>query len=175
MFAIQHQVQNLVLVIKRDPVLDALLIQSLQDHVSGAVGRITGPAHGRLTEITGVSPEPALIDATVRGAVEGEPPVFKIIDRLHRFFGHEHGRLLVHQVITPLDRVKSVPSGFVFFHVAKRRTDAPLGCPRVAADRVHFGKDSGFCLAAHFECCVETGAARAYNDGVKCVFQRNLL
>ena len=45
--AVDHdQVQHVELVEERHPLLDALLVERLQDHVAGAVGRVAGPHHG---------------------------------------------------------------------------------------------------------------------------------
>jgi hypothetical protein len=45
---LEEQVQHLELVEEVDAVLDALLVERLQDHVAGAVGRVAGAAHRAL-------------------------------------------------------------------------------------------------------------------------------
>ena len=63
----EHQVQRVELVEELDVVLDAVLVQRLQDHVAGAVGGVTRPSHRGLAVVAGVPAEAALVDACPRG------------------------------------------------------------------------------------------------------------
>ena len=47
--------------------LDALLVEGLQDHVAGAVGGVAGPAHRLLGDVVGVPAEGALGDLALPG------------------------------------------------------------------------------------------------------------
>ena len=107
--AFEEQVHDLVLVEELDAVLDALLVEGLQDHVAGSVGREAGPPDGRLTEVAGVAAELPLVDLAVRGPVERQAHVLELDDGLDRLVGEDLGRVLVHQVVAALDRVEHVP------------------------------------------------------------------
>ena len=55
----------MVLVEEADAVLDALLVERLEDHVAGAVGREAGPPDRALAEVAGVAAEAPLVDPPV--------------------------------------------------------------------------------------------------------------
>src|SRR5699024_10149037 len=55
-------VEDVELVVELHTVLDALLVQGLEDHVTGAVGRIAGAADGGLAVVASVAAEAALVD-----------------------------------------------------------------------------------------------------------------
>jgi hypothetical protein len=63
------------------------------------------------------------------------------------------GRLLVHQIISALDRVEGVPFGFVLLHIAQRGADAALGGAGVAADGIELGENR------RFDCWLASSAA----------------
>jgi len=69
------EVQHVVLVEELHVVLDARLVEGLQDHVTGAVGRVARAAHGVLAVVAGVPAEAALVDLALGGAVERQPHV----------------------------------------------------------------------------------------------------
>ena len=66
----QHQVEHVELVEELDLVLDALLVERLQDHVAGAVGGEARAADGGLAVVARVPAEAALVDPALGGAVE---------------------------------------------------------------------------------------------------------
>jgi hypothetical protein len=72
-------------------VLDALLVERLQDHVAGSVGREAGPPDGRLAVVAGVAAEPPLVDLAVRRAVERQAHVLELDDRLDGLAGQDFG------------------------------------------------------------------------------------
>jgi hypothetical protein len=86
-----------------------------------------------------VTAETALVDASFRGPVERQSPVFEIVDRLDGLFGKNGGRLLVNQIISAFDRVEGVPFGFVLLHVAQCGADSALGRAGMAADGIELG------------------------------------
>ena len=61
-----QQVEAVVLVEEADVALHALLVQGLQDHVAGAVGRVAGAAHRSLAVVRRVPAEASLVDPAVR-------------------------------------------------------------------------------------------------------------
>ncbi len=58
----QQQVQHVVLVVELNVVLDAVLVEGLQDHVTGAVCCVAGAANGGLAVVAGVATEATLVD-----------------------------------------------------------------------------------------------------------------
>ena len=133
--ALEEQVNDLVLVEELDAVLDALLVERLQDHVAGPVGREAGAADGRLAEVAGVAAEPALVDLAVGRAVERQAHVLELDHRLDGLVGQHLGRVLVDEVVAALDGVEHVPLPAVLLEVAERRADAALGGAGVGAGR----------------------------------------
>ena len=107
-------------------VLQALLVQGLQDHMPGAVGCVTGPPHRPFAEVAGVAAEATLVNASLGRAVERQPSVFKVIDGLDGLVGHNFGGLLVHKIVAALDRVVGVPLGFVFLRITQSGADTAL-------------------------------------------------
>jgi hypothetical protein len=68
-------------------VLDAVLEQRLQDHVTRAVGGVAGAAHRGLAVVAGVPAEPALVDLALGGAVERHPHLLEVDDRVDGLLG----------------------------------------------------------------------------------------
>ena len=60
---LEQQVEHVELVEELHALLDAVLVQRLEDHVAGAVRGVAGPADRGLTVVTGVTAEAALVDA----------------------------------------------------------------------------------------------------------------
>ena len=81
----EEQVDQVELVEEVDPVLDALLVQGLDDHVTGAVSRVAGPTDRSLSEVAGVAAEESLVDLALFGPVERQAHVLQLehgVDRL---------------------------------------------------------------------------------------------
>ena len=159
--SIQNQVHHLEFVEKGHFVFHTLLVEGLQDHMPGAVGCVAGPSHRAFAKVAGVAAEPALIDAALRGTVEGQPAIFQIINRLDGFFGQNFGRLLVHEIIAAFDGVEGMPLGFVLLHVAQCGADAALGCAGMTADGVELGKNRRFRSLAGFQGRIKPSPAGA--------------
>jgi hypothetical protein len=140
--AVDHdQVEHVELVEERDLVLDRLLVERLQDHVAGAVGRVAGALDGALAELARVAAELALGDLALRRAAERQAHVLELVDGLDHLDGERLRHVLVGQVVTALDRVEGVPLRVVFGHVAQSRADAALRRTRVRARRVELADD----------------------------------
>jgi len=115
---LHHQIDNLEFVKKSHAVLDTLLVKGLKDHMTRAIRRIAGPPDRRLAKIPGMTAEAPLVDPSLGSAIKRQPPVFKIIDHLNRFFRQNQGCLLIDQIVAAFYRVKGMPLGFVFFHIS---------------------------------------------------------
>src|SRR5579863_2940539 len=146
--ALHQQVEQMKLVVEVDVVLDALLIERLQDHVAGAVSGVARAAYRGLAEFLGVAAEGALGDLALRSAAERQTPVLEVVDRLDRLAAQHLDRILVSEVVAALDGVEHMPFPVVFFHVAERRADAALRRAGVRADGIQLADDGHACPRA---------------------------
>ena len=137
---LDQQIDDVVFVKELDVVADALLIQSLQDHVSRPVGGIARAAHRPLPKVVGVTAERPLGNLAIRCAVKGQAPVLQFIDCLDGFARHDFGGILVDQVVAALDRVEHVPFPKVLLGIAQRCADASLGCPSVGTGGIELAE-----------------------------------
>ena len=135
------QVQNVELVEKGDLVLDALLVEGLQDHVPGAIGRVAGAPDRLLGLVVGMPAERPLGDLALRRAIKREPHVLQLNDRLNRFVAEDLHRVLVRQVVGAFDRVVCMPLGAILFEVSQGRADTTLSRPGVGAEGVELADD----------------------------------
>src|SRR5918996_6469680 len=79
--AVDHdEVEHEELVVELDALLGALLEQRLEDHVAGAIGRVTRSFDRGLTVIASVSAEPPLVDLPIGRAVEREAHALELED-----------------------------------------------------------------------------------------------
>ncbi len=145
---------------------DALLVERLQDHVTGTVRRVARAADGCLAMVAGVAAEAALVDAAFRGAIEGQAHLLQVEDRVDGLLAHDLGGVLVYQVVTTLDRVEGVPLPVVLLDVGQGGAHAALGRAGVGAGGVELGQHGGATPLAGFECRAHTSAARTHDDRV---------
>ena len=167
------QVEHLVLVVEGDLGLDALLVERLQDGVTGSVGRVAGAADGRLAVVAGVAAEAALVDQALVGPVEGQAQVLELDDGVDRVAAHHLGRVLVDQVVPALDRVEPVPLPVVLLDVGQGGAHASLGGPGVRPGGIELADDADAGLRPEvllqLQRRVEAGAAGADHDRVQVV------
>ena len=139
-----QQVNRLEFVEEGHVVFHALLVERLQDHVTGAVGRMAGPPDRFAGHVIGMPAKRALGDLAIRRPVEGQAHVFQFVDGRHGLIAHELDRILVAQVIRAFDGIVGVPFGMVFFLAAERCADATLGGAGVRTGGVELGDNGGF-------------------------------
>jgi hypothetical protein len=168
------QVEAVELVEEADVALHALLVEGLQDHVAGPVGRVAGALHRTVTVLGGVSTEPPLVDLAVGCPVEGQTPPLELVDRLDRLFAHHHRFGLVDEVVATLHGVEGVPLGVVLLHVSERGADATLRRAGVGTGRVELRDDRGADLVGEFDRGAHARAAAADHDRVVGVGRRHL-
>ena len=162
----EHQIQRVELVEELDVVLDAVLVQRLQDHVAGPVGRVAGPAHRGFAVIAGVPAEAALVDATLRCPIERHAHFFKVQHRVDGFLAHDLDGVLIGEVVPALDGVEGVPLPVVLFDVGQGRAHAALGCAGVAAGRVQLGQYRSADARAGLHGGAHSGAAGTDDEDV---------
>ena len=162
----EEQVEHVVLVIELHLLLDALLVQRLQNHVSGAVGRIACAPHGRLAVVARVSTKAALVDVAVLGAVEGKAHLLEIEHGVDRLVAQDLRGVLVNQVVAALDRVEHVPLGVVILDIAQCRGHAALRGAGVGARGVQLGQDCSAGALRAFEGRAHASAAGAHDHDV---------
>ena len=166
-FLVHDQVEREILDEELDVVLQALLIQRVQDGVAGAVGGGAGAHRGRLAVFLHVAAERALVDPPVFGAAERHAVMFQLVDRRDRLAAHVFDGVLVAQPVRPFDGVVHVPAPVVLAHVAERGADAALRRDGVAAGRKHLGDAGGLQTGgAHAERRAQAGSAGADDDHV---------
>ena len=166
----QGDVQRVELVEELDVVLDAVLVQRLQDHVAGAVGGVTRAAHRSLAVIAGVPAEAALVDAALGGPVERHAHLLQVEHRVDGLLAHDLDRVLVGQVVTALDGVEGVPLPVVLFDVGQRGAHATLRRAGVAARRIELGQHRGAHPRTGLDRGAHAGAAGADDDDVVAMF-----
>ena len=145
---VQEQVEHVVLVVELDLVLDALLVERLEDHVPRAVGREARPPDGGLAVVAGVTAEPALVDPPLRRPVERQAELLEVEHGVDRLAAHDLGGVLVDEEVTALDGVPGVPLPVVLLDVRQRGAHAALRGAGVGARRVELGEDGGAGLPA---------------------------
>ena len=150
-------------------VLQALLVERMQNRVAGAVGGGAGAiSHVALCIFGRVPAKSALIDHAGLRSAERHARMLELDDRWDRLAAHVCDRILVPEPVGAPDRVEHVPTPIVLFHVAERGADSPLRGDRVAASRKNLG-DAGSVQASgdHAECRPQPGAAGAQDDHVE--------
>ena len=164
-----HEVEHVVLVVELDAQLDAVLKQGLQNHVSGAVGRVAGPAYRRLAVVARVPAEAPLVDLAVGRAVERQPHVLEVDDRVDCLFRENFGRVLVNEVVATFDRVEGVPFPAVFFDVREGGGHAALRRAGVRPRRVQLRDDGRLGVGSCLDGSAHAGAAGTDDHNVELV------
>ena len=102
--------------------------------MTGDVGRVDGARRAGGTER-------ALRQTALVVAREDRAPVLELVDVPRSLAGKDLDRVLIAEVVRPLDGIERVLLGTVLRGVAERCVDAALGCTGVAADRVQLLDD----------------------------------
>ena len=166
----ENQVQDIELVEELDVVLDAVLVERLQDHVAGPVGRVAGPSHRGFAVVAGMPAEAALVDTALRGSVERHAHLLKVQNRVDGFLAHDLDGVLIGEVIPALDGVEGVPLPVVLFDVGQGRAHAALGRTGVAAGRVELGQHGRADSRPGLHGGAHSGAAGTDDENVVLVF-----
>ena len=162
-----QQVEDLILIEKVDLVLETLLIEGLEDHVTGSVSSVGRAAHRLAGLKVGVTAERALGDLTVGGAVERQAHVLQLQHGINRLVAHELNGILVAEVVRAFDGVVGMPFGLVFFKVAEGGADPALCRAGVGTGGVELADDGRLRAARGVEPRHEAGAARPDDDYFK--------
>ena len=133
---VHQQVESEILDEESRLVLEALLIERVQDGVAGAIRRGAGPiGHVALGILGRVAAEPPLVDLAGVGAAERHAQMLELDDRVDRLAAHIRDRVLVPEPVGAPDRVEHVPAPVVLLDIAERGADSALRGDRVAARR----------------------------------------
>ena len=165
----EQQVEHVELVVELDVAGHALLVERLQDHVTGTVGGEARAAYSGLAVVAGMAAEAPLIDPSLRGAVERQTHLFEIEDGVDGFLAHHLGGVLVDEVVAALDRVEGVPLPVVLFDVGEGGAHPTLRCAGVGAGRIQLGEHGGPGPLAGFERGPHPGASGSDDDRVVAV------
>ena len=149
-------------------VLQALLVERVDDGMAGAVGRGVGAlCHRPAAILRRVAAEGPLIDPAILGARERHAEMLELDHRGDRLAAHVFDGVLVAEPVGALDRVVHVPAPVVLAHIAERGGDAALSRDGVAARREDLGDAGGLqSRRGHAERGAQTGAAGADDDDV---------
>lgn len=159
-------VQDVELVEEFHALLDAVLVQRLEDHVAGAVARVAGATDRGLTVVAGVTAEAALVDLALGRTAERQAHLLEVEDGVDGLLREDLGGVLVDQVVAALDRVEGVPLPVVLLHVGQRGGHAALRGARVGAGGVELRQHGGAAALGRLDGRAHAGAARADDDGV---------
>ncbi len=159
-----QQIHHLEFIVEIDPVLDALLIERLQDHMTGAIGRVGRSSHRFPGLIVGVTAEGSLCDLAVRGAIEGQPQVLQVVHGGDRLVAHEFNRVLIAQVVAAFDRVVGVPFRTVFLFAPQGCADAALCRSGMRAHRMQLAEHRRVGASGRVEPGHEPGSSPAYDQ-----------
>src|SRR5690606_27731917 len=151
-------------------VLDVVLVQGVQQRVTGTVGGGTGT--GSLTALTvvlGLTTEGALIDAALLGAGERQAHVLQLEHGLRTYGAHVFDGILVTDVVGTLDGVIHVPAPVVVRISRSDGTgDAALGGNGVRTGREHLGYNGSLVTTlSQLQRRAHTGTTTTDDDGVK--------
>ena len=105
---------------------DIALVEGVQQGVTSTIGGSAGTLNRFFAEVGGMPAERSLIDRAIGIAIEGHAEVLKLVDHLGRHLAHVLDRVLVAEIVGPLDGVEHMPVPVVLAHVAERRTDTAL-------------------------------------------------
>ena len=172
---IHHQIECEILDHKFCVVLQRLLVERVQDRMTGAIRCGAGALRDPFPVVGRHAAERSLINAAVFGARERHAVVLEFDHRGRRFATHVFDRILVTEPIRALDRVVHMPAPIIRPHIAERRTHAALRCDRMAARRKDFGDAGGrqpFCR--HTKRGTQTGATRANHDHIVLMFYQGI-
>src|SRR5205823_10594339 len=118
--AVLDELPGEVLLVRRDVALADLLVENLDQDVARDIGGVSGARCARGAERT-------LRYAAVRRAREDGAPVLQLVDVAGRLVAEDLDRVLVAEVVRPLDGVVGVDLRVVLRRVSERRIDAALG------------------------------------------------
>jgi hypothetical protein len=146
--------------------LHHLLVEHVHEDVAGDVGcvgraRLPGGAEGPLRY------------AAVLGAREDRAPVLELVDVVRRFVAERLDRVLVAEVVRPLDGVVGVLLGVVLRRVPERCVDAALGRAGMASRRVDLRDDRDVRAGVErLDGCAHAGTTGADDEDVVLSFHR---
>jgi hypothetical protein len=126
---VDHELPGEVLLVDGDVPLHQLLVEHLDQDVTGDVGRVDGPRRAGRPE--GTLRHPAVVAPGEVGA-----PVVELVDVERGLVAQDLDRVLVAEEVGALDGVVGVLLGIVVAGVPERRVDPALRGPGVAAGRV---------------------------------------
>src|SRR5580693_40447 len=168
---VHDQVERKILDKKFRIVAYALLIQRVNERVTGAVGSGAGaPRRIALAVFHHVPAKRPLIDPPVFGAGERHAEMLELDHRGDRIAAHVLDRILIAEPVRTFDGVIHVPAPVVRADIAERRADPALSSNRVTASRKDLA-DAG-CpkpFGGHSQCRPQARAAGADDDHVVAV------
>src|SRR5690606_26318487 len=165
-----HQVNRVPLIKEGGVVLDVVLVQGVQQGVTGTVG--CGAGAGGLATVTvilGLATERTLVDTALLGTGERQTHVFQFENGLRANGTHVFDSVLVTDIVGALDGIVHVPAPIIIrVRRGDRAGNTALGGYSVRTGREHLGNHSSLVTAlSQLQRCAHTGTTTTNNDGVK--------
>jgi len=165
---IAHEVEREVFVEELRAVGDVLLVQRVQQRVTGAVGGGAGAGGLLAAEVFRLAAEGALVDLAVVQPRERQAHVFELVHRAGGLAAHELDRVLVAEPVAALDRVVHMPFPAVVVDVGERGSDAALRRHRVRARGENFRHHRDLVVRAReLQRRAQAGAAAADDERIE--------
>ena len=145
----------------------SLLIQRMQNGVTGTISRRAGPLSGAFTVVGSHAAKRPLVDFALFSAGERHTVVLQFDHRRNGFAAHVLNGVLIAQPVGAFHSVVEMPLPQILTHIGQRRRHAALRRDRVAAGGENFGQAR--CLQAllgHTEGRAQTRTARADHDHI---------
>ena len=107
-------------------VFQVLLIQRVQQRMTGTVGRCRSTSRLLAAEVLRLAAKRTLINCAIVEARERQPHVVQLQNRFRTGFTHIFNSVLVTNVVRPFNGVVHVPFPVIFMGITERNGDATL-------------------------------------------------
>ena len=151
--------------------LDVLLIQGVQQRMTGAVGCGTGARHRVLAVILHVAAERTLVDLAAVQPIERHAVMLQLVHHFRCGAAHVFDGILIAEIVRTLHRVVHMPVPVVFVDVAQRSGDAALSRHGMRTCGEHLGQHRDFqARLGQRQCGAHPRTARAHHHHIECSF-----
>ncbi len=163
-----HQIQRIPLGEDGGFVLQVLLVQRVQQGVTGTVRSRRCTCRLLAAEVLRLAAKRTLIDGAVLQAGERQPHVVKLQNRFRAGFTHIFNGVLVTDIVGAFHRVVHMPFPVIIMGITERNGDATLRRYGMGTGREHFREQrTGLAALGNLQRRAHTCAASANHYSVK--------
>ena len=163
-----HQIQRIPFRKNGGVVFQVLLVQRVQQRVTGTVSRCCGTRRLFAAEVFRLAAERTLIDTAIVKTGERQPHVLQFQNRFRAGFAHIFNRVLVADVVRSFYGIVHVPFPVIFMGITERHGDATLCGYGMGTGWEDFGEQrTGLAALGNLQRCAHTCAACANNNSIK--------